>query len=148
MAISLQQFIDGLTQSGLMSAAEVASFQQSLPPEKQPKDVQALAQTLVQAGKITKYQAQAVYQGKTKGLVFAEYTVLDKLGQGGMGVVLKAKHRRMDRLVAVKMISGAAMKSADAVQRFYREVKAAAKLNHPNIVPPTTPANMKASITW
>ena len=60
--------------------------------------------------------------------------VLDKLGQGGMGVVLKAEHRRMKRLVAVKMIAGAQMKSPDAVKRFYREVEAAAKLNHPNIV--------------
>ncbi|MGO8751641.1 MAG: protein kinase domain-containing protein [Thermoguttaceae bacterium] len=134
MSITVEQFVERLTQSGLMSAAEIASFQQSLPPEKRPKDVQGLAQMLVRAGKLTKYQAQAVYQGKTRGLVFGEYTVLDKLGQGGMGVVLKAKHRRMDRLVAVKMISAAAMKSADAVQRFYREVKAAAKLEHPNIV--------------
>ena len=87
-------------------------------------------------------------KGKTKGLVFGEYTVLDKLGEGGMGVVLKAEHRRMDRLVAVKMISGAALKSPDAVKRFYREVKAAAKLMHPNIVPPTTPVSTRAGITW
>ena len=51
-----------------------------------------------------------------------------------MGVVLKAEHRRMKRLVAVKMIAGAALKSPDAVKRFYREVEAAAKLKHPNIV--------------
>ena len=94
MSITVEQFVERLTQSGLMSAAEIASFQQSLPPEKRPKDVQGLAQMLVRAGKLTKYQAQAVYQGKTRGLVFGEYTVLDKLGQGGMGVVLKAKHRR------------------------------------------------------
>jgi serine/threonine-protein kinase len=75
-----------------------------------------------------------VYQGKVKGLVFGDYRVLDKLGQGGMGVVLKAQHQRMDRIVAVKMISGAALKSPDAIKRFYREVKAAAKLMHPNIV--------------
>ncbi len=73
-------------------------------------------------------------QGKTKGLVFGEYRVLDKLGQGGMGVVLKAEHRHMKRSVAVKMISVAALRSADAVKRFYREVEAAAKLDHPNIV--------------
>ena len=73
-----------------MSAAEVSSFQDSLPPERKPKDGEALARELVQAGKLTKYQAQVVYQGKTKGLVFGEYRVLDKLGQGGMGVVLKA----------------------------------------------------------
>ena len=134
MAITVEQFIERLTQSGLMSAAEVSTFQDSLPPDKRPKDVQQLAQALVQQGKLTKYQAQAVYQGKTKGLVFGEYVVLDKLGEGGMGVVLKAQHRRMKRLVAIKVLSSAAMKQAGAVERFHREVEAAAKLSHPNIV--------------
>jgi serine/threonine protein kinase len=134
MAITVEQFIERLTQSGLMSAAEVSTFQESLPPDKRPKDVQQLARALVQHGKLTKYQAQAVYEGKVKGLVFGQYVVLDKLGEGGMGVVLKAQHRRMDRLVAIKVLSSAAMKQAGAVERFHREVKAAAKLAHTNIV--------------
>jgi serine/threonine protein kinase len=134
LAIPLEQFVQQLTHSGLMSAAEVASFQQSLPADRRPKDAETLARELVQANRLTKYQASAVYQGKTKGLVFGEYVVLDKLGQGGMGVVLKAQHRRMKRVVAVKMIAGAALKSPDAVKRFYREVEAAARLDHPNIV--------------
>jgi serine/threonine-protein kinase len=134
VSVSLEQFVQKLTQSGLMSATDVSSFHDSLPPEKRPKDGEALARELVRANKLTKYQAQAVYQGKVKGLVFGDYRVLDKLGQGGMGVVLKAEHRRMKRVVAVKMISGAALKSPDAVKRFYREVEAAAKLEHTNIV--------------
>jgi formylglycine-generating enzyme required for sulfatase activity/serine/threonine protein kinase len=134
MAISVEQFIARLSESGLMPAAEVSTFQESLPPAERPRDVQALAASLVKAGKLTKYQAQAVYQGKTKGLVFDEYVVLDKLGEGGMGVVLKARHRRMDRLVAIKVLSAGGMKAPEAVERFHREVKAAAKLSHPNIV--------------
>jgi serine/threonine-protein kinase len=134
MAVTVEQFIERLTQSGLMSAAEVSTFQDSLPPDKRPKDVQQLARVLVQHGKLTKYQAQAVWQGKTKGLVFGEYTVLDQIGEGGMGVVLKAQHRRMKRLVAIKVLSSAAMKQAGAVERFHREAEAAAKLSHPNIV--------------
>jgi len=93
MSTSVEQFVERLPQSGLMSAQEIESFQQQLPPRERPKDVQQLAQALVQQGKLTKYQAQAVYQGKTKGLVFGQYVVLDKLGEGGMGVVLKAQHR-------------------------------------------------------
>jgi serine/threonine protein kinase len=134
MALSVEQFIARLSESGLMSPAEVSTFQESLPPAERPRDVQALAAGLVKAGKLTKYQAQAVYQGKTKGLVFGEYLVLDKLGEGGMGVVLKARHRRMDRLVAIKVLSAGGMKAPEAVERFHREVKAAAKLSHPNIV--------------
>jgi serine/threonine-protein kinase len=134
VAVTLEQFVQHLTKSGLMSAAEVTSFQDALPPQKRPKDGETLARQLVQANKLTKYQAQVVYQGKVKGLVFGEYVVLDKLGEGGMGVVLKAEHRRMKRVVAVKMISAASLKSPDAVKRFYREVEVAAKLEHPNIV--------------
>ncbi len=137
MATTLEQFVENLVQSGLMSAAEVAAFRQGfegLPPDQRPADVQTLARHLVQAGKLTKYQAHAVYQGKTKGLLFGEYTVLDKLGQGGMGVVLKAKHRRLGRTVAIKVLPAAAMKSPETVRRFYREVAAAGRLDHPNIV--------------
>jgi formylglycine-generating enzyme required for sulfatase activity len=134
VAVSLEQFVQHLTQSGLMSAPEIAAFQDSLPPLKRPKDAETFAQELISAHKLTRYQAHLVQQGEVTGLVFGDYRVLDKLGQGGMGVVLKAEHRRMKRVVAVKMISGAALKSPDAVKRFYREVEAAAKLNHPNIV--------------
>jgi predicted Ser/Thr protein kinase len=134
MPPTVEQFVTSLADNGLMSAAEIAAFRESLPPAQQPKDGQTLAASLVKAGRLTKYQAQAVYQGKSKGLVFGEYVVLDKLGEGGMGVVLKAQHRRMERLVAIKVLSSAAMKQTGAVDRFHREVKAAAKLSHPNIV--------------
>ena len=134
MSVSLERFVRHLTESGLMSATDIASFQDSLPPEKRPKNAETLARELVRANKLTKYQAQAVYQGKTKGLVFGQYVVLDKLGEGGMGVVLKAQHRRMKRMVAIKVLSSAAVKQAGVVERFHREVEAAAKLSHPNIV--------------
>ena len=134
MSVSLEQFVHHLTESGLMSAAEVSSFSQALPTDHHPTDAEALARQLVEAKKLTQYQAQAVSRGEATALVFDEYVVLDKIGQGGMGVVLKAQHRRMKRLVAVKILPPAAMKTPQAVQRFYREVEAAAKLNHPNIV--------------
>jgi serine/threonine-protein kinase len=134
MSISVQQFIERLTLSGLMSAAEISTFQNSLPPEKRPKDLHEFVQAVIQYGKLTRYQAQAVYEGKTKGLILGQYVVLDKLGEGGMGVVLKAQHRRMKRMVAIKVLSSAAMKQPGAVERFHREVEAVAKLSHPNIV--------------
>jgi serine/threonine protein kinase len=49
-------------------------------------------------------------------------------------MVLKARHKRMDRVVALKILSAKALQSPDAIKRFEREVQAAAKLNHPNIV--------------
>jgi serine/threonine protein kinase len=66
--------------------------------------------------------------------MFGDYVVSDKIGAGGMGVVLKAEHRRMKRTVAVKVLPDRRLKSQDAVDRFYREVEAAARLIHTNIV--------------
>jgi len=134
MATDIEQFAKNLDDSQLMSLAEVRSFQDSLPPENRPQDAEQLARELVQARKLTRFQAAAVYQGKTKGLVFGEYVVLDRIGVGGMGEVFKARHRTMERVVALKVLPPKAVKSADSVKRFQREVRAAAKLMHPNIV--------------
>ena len=134
MAVTLEQFVENLTRSGLLTAEEVASFQESLPPERRPKDVQGLARELVQAKRLTRYQAAALYQGKIRGLVLGEYVIMEKIGSGGMGKVYKAEHRRMRRLVAVKILPPSAVDSPDAVRRFYREMQTAAQLSHPNIV--------------
>ena len=135
MAVPLAQFVKHLADSGLMSADEIASIEKSLPPEKlSPDDAQEFARELIRRKKLTAFQAQNVYRGKALDLVLGNYVLLDELGKGGMGQVFKAEHRRMKRVVAVKVISQAAMKSPDAVKRFHREVEAAAKLSHPNIV--------------
>lgn len=62
------------------------------------------------------------------------YRVLGLIGAGGMGAVYKAEHRKMERLVALKVINPAFVASPAALERFEREVKAAARLSHPNIV--------------
>lgn len=70
----------------------------------------------------------------TPGAVFGSYEILDVLGRGGMGKVFKARHRVMRRLVALKVIGVDPRRYEGAVRRFQREAKAAARLNHPNIV--------------
>ncbi|MEM1069263.1 MAG: TIGR03067 domain-containing protein [Planctomycetota bacterium] len=62
------------------------------------------------------------------------YEVIELIGKGGMGDVYKARHRVMDRTVALKFIRPELIRKQEAVDRFQREVKAAAKLSHPNIV--------------
>lgn len=135
MAVPLAQFVAQLGAAGVMTPAEIQAFQEGLPPEKlAADDAQEFARELVRQRKLTAYQATAVYRNKGSSLVLGNYTVLDKLGQGGMGTVFKAELRRMKRIVALKVMSHAAMKSPDAVKRFLREVEAAARLTHPNIV--------------
>jgi WD40 repeat protein len=62
------------------------------------------------------------------------YRVGEMLGAGGMGVVYRAEHRLMDRPVALKIISRQLADRPEMIERFRREVKAAARLSHPNIV--------------
>ncbi|VTS05784.1 serine/threonine-protein kinase [Tuwongella immobilis] len=62
------------------------------------------------------------------------YEVLDEIGRGGMGLVLKARQTGMNRLCALKVIRGNRVDSPRVHERFQREVKAAAKLAHPNLV--------------
>ena len=134
MPVSLKQFTQQLADSGLMSDADVSVFVAALPADAKPVDGEQLAKRLVRDRKISAYQAQIVYSGKGKSLTIGSYFVLDKLGQGGMGMVLKAEHRVMKRVVALKVLSPAVTKTKDAVLRFQREVEAAARLTHPNIV--------------
>lgn len=134
MALSFAEFSDRLTSSGLMSAEDVRLLVDSLGDDTRPVDGEGLARELVRQKRLTKFQAEQIYAGKGASLTFGNYVILDKLGQGGMGVVLKAEHQRMRRVVALKVLSPNAVKTPDAVRRFEREVQAAAKLEHPNIV--------------
>ncbi|MEX0613532.1 MAG: protein kinase, partial [Pirellulales bacterium] len=65
--------------------------------------------------------------------VLGNYVILEKLGQGGMGQVFKARHKRMDRLVALKILPAGMRANDAALARFEREAKAAGRLSHPNI---------------
>ena len=66
---------------------------------------------------------------------FGDYELLKVLGEGGMGIVYKARQLSLNRSVAVKMIRAARFPSADEVRRFQNEAEAVARLDHPNIVP-------------
>jgi len=133
MALILEQFILNLRESRLIPAEEVASLEKALQGSKTPRSSEDVAKLLIKNGKLTEYQAATISQGRHQNLILGEYVLLNILGKGGMGVVFRARHRLMDRVVALKTLPTAAIKP-DSVQRFYREVKAAARLAHRNIV--------------
>jgi len=68
------------------------------------------------------------------GATLGHYRIVEKIGEGGMGVVYRAHDKRLDRDVAVKVLHEAVAQDADRLSRFEREAKAVAKLDHPNIL--------------
>ncbi len=97
-------------------------------------DGRVLARELIRHDLLTPYQANLLLTGKGQQLVVGPYRVLERLGEGGMGQVFKARHGRVGRIDAVKIIRPERVTNAIALQRFLREAAAAAKLSHPNIV--------------
>ena len=132
--MNASEFLNALTMRNIVSTPDVETLRDALTSDKLAADAEAVAKELVRKGTLTKYQAAHIYKGRTKALVFGEYIVLDKLGAGGMGQVFKAQHRRMKRIVALKVLPPQTTNSAAAVKRFYQEVEMAARLTHPNIV--------------
>jgi serine/threonine protein kinase len=131
MAVPLEKFVRQLEESGIIAGETLKDF---LPPKASPESAEELALELVRKKKLTRFQAEEVSKGKGKSLVLGNYVLMEKIGAGGMGQVYKARHLRMDRLVAVKVLPAHMTKNSAAIARFEREVKAAAKISHPNIV--------------
>ena len=134
MSTDLNSLVNTLVQLGICSQGEVDAAVRKLEADSRPVDPQSVLDALVKTRKLTAYQRQMLLEGKGNSLVLGNYVILDKLGEGGMGQVFKARHRRMGRIVALKILPPWASSTPAAVQRFQREVEAASKLLHPNVV--------------
>jgi serine/threonine protein kinase len=124
--------LDALCQYRLLEPAQLEELTGSL--HARFPDAKAVARELIQRGWLTPYQANHLLQGKAQELVLGSYLLLERLGEGGMGQVFKARHGKLGRVVALKVIRKERLDSPDAVRRFQREVRAAAALDHPHIV--------------
>ncbi|MBL8795918.1 MAG: serine/threonine protein kinase [Planctomycetia bacterium] len=105
-----------------------------LPEARKFNDPRAFAQHLLKRNWLTPYQVNQLFQGQANGLVLGQYRLLERIGEGGMGQVFRARHQAMGRIVALKVIRRERLDNEKAVQRFFREIRAAARLTHPNIV--------------
>ena len=99
-----------------------------------PSEPAELAARLVKDGVLTEYQAKQILKGKSQGLIFGSYVILEFLGKGTMGKVYKASHRMMGRVVALKILDSRYISNARSLARFQREMQLVGRLDHPNVV--------------
>jgi serine/threonine protein kinase len=97
-------------------------------------DAADLLHTLVAGGQLTPFQARRVARGRGRELTLGHYRLLEPLGKGGTGVVYRADHPPTGRVVAVKVLTAALAGERTARARLAREARAAAAIDHPNVV--------------
>jgi hypothetical protein len=122
-------FLDRIAEAGVLTREQADAVCRS------PGDLAALVDALLARGELTAYQARALCSGDPLSpLVLGDYVVLDHIASGGMGSVYRARHRESRQVVALKVMPLAAGADPVRLGRFRREVKAASRLDHPNIV--------------
>ncbi len=132
MLASAADFVEAIRRRGLLEGSRLEELLR-LPPA-QRTDLRALARDLVRRDWLTAYQVNQLMLGRESDLLLGSYLLLERLGEGGMGQVFKARHQKLGRVVALKLIRPDRLGNAQAVKRFRREIQAAATLTHPNIV--------------
>src|SRR5262245_53714652 len=99
---STASLVEALRQFPLLRPPQLAEVTRTLAPRF--ADPKALARELIQRGWLTPYQANQLLQGRGQGLVLGSYILLERLGEGGMGQVFKARNWKLGKVVVLKLI--------------------------------------------
>ena len=135
-ATATRDFLEMLRRSGLVEAerlAQVVEQCKSNHVDKLPS-AQAIADVLVETNLLTRWQCEKLFDRKYKGFFLGKYKLLGHLGKGGMSAVYLAEHVLMQRRVAIKVLPKRRVGDSSYLARFRLEAKAAAALDHPNVV--------------
>ena len=134
--LSVEQFLDLVRRSQLVVDDELnkafADFEQQPPPDR--ADAPALAAFLIDRGLLTRWHCDKLLEKKYKGFFIGKYKLLGHIGTGGMSSVYLAEHRLMQRRVAIKVLPKNRIDDSSYLERFKLEARAAARLDHANIV--------------
>lgn len=125
------EFLDYLQRSRLLDDRQLAAVVDRAPADM---DGEQLAAQLVEDGLINTWHAENLLKGKYRGFTLGKYRLLGHIGTGGMSSVFLAEHPVMERLVAIKVLPKKYVDDPNYLDRFKREARAAAALDHPNIV--------------
>jgi serine/threonine protein kinase len=131
------QIFELVEKSGLLPADSLAKAQADFETEVGPElksDGVKFVEYLQRVALITEWQGEKLLQGRHKGFFLGNYKLLRHLGSGGMSAVFLAEHKHMRQRRAIKVLPQARVNDSSYLGRFYREARAAAALDHPNIV--------------
>lgn len=130
------EFVDLVLKSGVVEESRVREYLKQLAESSTgiPTEPARLAGLMVHDGLLTYFQAEQILQGKYKRFTIGKYKVLEKLGSGGMGQVFLCEHMLMRRRVAIKVLPTTKAQDPAGLERFYREARAIAAVDHPNLV--------------
>jgi len=129
---SVADLVQALRETDLLEPEQFDELAQHL--QDRFADPRALAKDLLQRGWLTAYQINQLFLGRGPELLLGNYVLLERLGEGSMGSVFKARHRKSGRTVALKLVRRDRLENPNAVERFRREIRALAQLVHPNVV--------------
>lgn len=134
--ISPREFLENLKKSGLIERNVLKASLAGLSARSggEPVKLKQLASWLIDTGLITEWQRDKLLDGKFKGFTLGPYSLLKLLGAGGMSTVYLAEHKLGGHRRAIKVLPKQRAADRSYLDRFYREGRAAAALNHPNIV--------------
>jgi len=131
---NIDAFLELGFRSGVLEPETIQSFR-AQHAGSEPQSPREYADALIEQGVLTPFQAEKLLDGRWRGFTVAgKYRLIDRLGAGGMGAVYLAEHQHMGRRVALKVLPIAQAEDPASLGRFYREARAAARLDHPNIV--------------
>jgi eukaryotic-like serine/threonine-protein kinase len=130
---TVDEFLDLVHKSGVADERRLDAYLAKARADL-PAEITKVAGLLVYNGILTNFQAENILAGKWRRFSIGKYKVLERLGSGGFAQVYLCEHKLMRRRVAVKVLPVAKTKDSSALERFYREARAVAALDHPNIV--------------
>jgi serine/threonine protein kinase len=129
------EFLDLVRKSGVVDEKRLDGHIENLKGAGLlPPEASKAAGVLIRDGFLTHFQADNILQGKWRRFTIGKYKVLEKIGSGGMGQVYLCEHKLMRRRVAVKVLPTARAADDAARERFYREARVVAAVDHPNLV--------------
>lgn len=132
MSSPVASLVNILRQGRLLSPPQLEELTRDIAGQfPQPRP---LAQELLKRGWLTPYQLNQIFTGRARDLLIGPYIILERLGEGAVGNVFKARHQHMQRVVALKVIRKELLTDQEVVGRFYREIHAVSQLLHPNII--------------